>query len=330
MIVEKLKSPYPYFGGKSLVTDQVWQRFGNVYNYVEPFFGSGAVLLGRPHEPRCETINDKDCMVSNFWRATEMASDEVAFYCDRPVNEADLHAVHTWLLKQIKETDFVERMMTDPEFFNAKIAGRWCWGLGMWIGSGWCTDRATLKHPNLKRNNGGGVHRKRQILRRSGSGVHRQIPDLRGDSGAYGRGVHRCGLGPMQEYFRLLKDRMRRVRVCCGDWSRICGPSPTFKIGLTGVLLDPPYHESTGRDKELYKEEDLTISQKVREWAIEQGENKLMRIALCGLEGEHDMPASWDKVAWKGNGGYAKNKEERKLERIWYSPHCLKPEKLLI
>lgn len=43
-----LKAPFPYFGGKSRVTREVWARFGDVPNYVEPFFGSGAVLLGRP------------------------------------------------------------------------------------------------------------------------------------------------------------------------------------------------------------------------------------------------------------------------------------------
>ena len=48
----KLKAPFPWFGGKSRVAHFVWPRFGNVGNYVEPFAGSLAVLLKRPHEPR--------------------------------------------------------------------------------------------------------------------------------------------------------------------------------------------------------------------------------------------------------------------------------------
>ena len=44
-----LRSPFPWFGGKSRVAGLVWDRFGDVPNYVEPFFGSGAVLFGRPH-----------------------------------------------------------------------------------------------------------------------------------------------------------------------------------------------------------------------------------------------------------------------------------------
>lgn len=49
---EALKAPFPWFGGKRKVAKEVWQRFGNVKNYVEPFFGSGAVLLGRPDKER--------------------------------------------------------------------------------------------------------------------------------------------------------------------------------------------------------------------------------------------------------------------------------------
>ena len=35
-----MKSPFPWFGGKSKVAEIVWERFGDVQNYVEPFFGS--------------------------------------------------------------------------------------------------------------------------------------------------------------------------------------------------------------------------------------------------------------------------------------------------
>lgn len=41
---EILKAPFPWFGGKSRVAPQVWERFGDVDNYVEPFAGSLAVL----------------------------------------------------------------------------------------------------------------------------------------------------------------------------------------------------------------------------------------------------------------------------------------------
>jgi DNA adenine methylase len=43
-----LKAPFPYFGGKSKIAGAVWQRFGDVQNYVEPFCGSATMLLARP------------------------------------------------------------------------------------------------------------------------------------------------------------------------------------------------------------------------------------------------------------------------------------------
>src|SRR3990167_2528692 len=82
-----LRAPFPWFGAKSRIASLVWSRFGDVPNMVEPFFGSGAVLLGRPHPPRLETVNDKDGFVSNFWRATIADPDAVAEHADWPVNE---------------------------------------------------------------------------------------------------------------------------------------------------------------------------------------------------------------------------------------------------
>jgi hypothetical protein len=54
-----------------------------------------------------------------------------------------------------------------------------------------------------------------------------------------------------------------------------------------------------------------------------------MRIALCGYEGEHEMPDSWECVPWKARGGYSSQgenaaRENTYRERIWFSPHCLK------
>ena len=56
-----MKAPFPYFGGKSTVADKVWAALGNPKHYIEPFFGSGAVLLNRTvFDPSryTETIND--------------------------------------------------------------------------------------------------------------------------------------------------------------------------------------------------------------------------------------------------------------------------------
>lgn len=62
-----------------MIADEVWQYLGDVDHYIEPFFGSGAVLLNRPHSGRrTETVNDKDGFIANVWRALQFAPDEVA------------------------------------------------------------------------------------------------------------------------------------------------------------------------------------------------------------------------------------------------------------
>src|SRR5262245_35028869 len=97
MSTDILKAPFPYFGGKSRIAWLVWERFGHVQNYVEPFFGSGAVLLGCPWPGHTETVNDIDALLANFWRALAADPDAVAAHADWPVNEVDLHARHRYL-----------------------------------------------------------------------------------------------------------------------------------------------------------------------------------------------------------------------------------------
>lgn len=305
-----LRAPFPRFGGKSAVAAEVWRAFGDPANYVEPFFGTGAVLLARPTDPGTETVNDADCYLANFWRATQADPEAVARHADWPVNEADLHARHLWLVRQ---EGFRERMKTDPDYFDAKIAGWWVWGCCSWIGSGWCEprERGDGRPPvQLPR------------LGDAGMGVHWKLPEL-----GSARGILRVAEGPGYVYSLLaaLSERLRRVRVACGDWSRVCGDSVTWRHGVTAVFLDPPYGDGAGG---LYAEHDQTLSSKVRAWAIEAGARKDMRIALCGYEGEHEMPSTWRTYAWKARGGYGSQREDgtnenARRERVWFSPHCL-------
>jgi len=56
--------------------------------------------------------------------------------------------------------------------------------------------------------------------------------------------------------------------------------------------------------------EDRTVSVDVREWCLEWDDDPRMRIALCGYDGEHDMPDTWDCVAWKARGGYGSQSQQ--------------------
>lgn len=357
----KLRAPFPWFGGKSRAAHLIWPRLGTVPNYVEPFAGSLATLLYRPDVPRIETVNDLDCYLANFWRALAAEPAKVAKWADWPVNEADLHARHRWLVKHGRR--HVERLKTDPAYYNAKIAGWWVWGQCLWIGSGWCampqwTGRANVgrdvrgihsrrlgsaswkKAPNLHRGPGKGVtglkgeppkKRFAGTGNGQGTGVHRtfaqQKPQLSGDGSGESRGLLKAGTRAqgLQAYLQELSDRLRRVRVCCGDWKRVVTPATTTYIGLTGILLDPPYDQDR---RSICYSEDHDVAAEVRAWALEHGDDPKLRIALCGYEGEHAMPDTWECVPWRAHGGYARSKRakaNRGAERIWFSPHCLRP-----
>lgn len=254
-----LAAPFPWFGGKRRAAALVWSRFGNVPNYVEPFAGSLAVLLGRPGGPgKVETANDLDAFVANFWRAVQTAPAEVAEWADWPVNEADLHPRHAWLVAQ--REGLRERLLADPEYSDAKIAGWWVWGISAWIGNGWCSKDERL-HQSLPKVGvpGNGIHaptvrNQRPALSAIGRGVHAAGKKPRTHRGT---GLHRSGLP--SDIFDRLRDRLRGVRVCCGDWMRVLGRST---LGLdtshgmtpTGVLLDPPYAHDL-REKRLYAED---------------------------------------------------------------------------
>jgi hypothetical protein len=459
-----------YAGGKRKVAPLIWDRFGDVDNYIEPFMGSAAVLLARPHPPRVETANDTSHFICNFFRAIQADPEQVAWWANHPVNEADLHARHRYLLGLDVPTPecvvperyrrhplleriyrdahadawrsrhpspaaaFRERVRQDPHFYDSKFAGWFCWGICCWIGSGWCDERIgepdvkrpaiggskngqkwgqgihakgpadpTAKRPQLSGDNPGsygkGVHARGPSEKMPllggyggnggmfyGSGVHSQgptqkLPDIGGHCGGTGRGVHQVS-GPHQKrvalghpagrgvhrfpepspdrsddaagtnarrlawltgWFGALSDRLRCVRVCCGDWERVCGSdSTTTRLGTVGLLLDPPYpvHTPDGtpsRAAGLYGAgDDAAAADRIRDRVLaycrEHGPDPLFRIAVCGYDtdGYAELEAlGWEVVAWRGSGGYSNQSKRKNInrdrERIWFSPSCIKP-----
>ena len=342
---EPLRAPFPWFGGKRDVAEIIWQRLGDVPNYVEPFFGSGAVMLARPHAPKTETINDADHYVSNFWRAVQADPEAVARHADWPVNETDLHARHWWLITEGRQR--LAMLLVDPNGYCPQVAGWWLWGTCSWIGSGFCSGKGPwwpgasgwCKAGDGESNAGLGINRQLPHLGNAGLGINRQLPHL----GNAGMGINRqsphlgdAGRGQfIIDWLTSLCARLDRVRVCSGDWSRVTGPSVTHRHGLTGVFLDPPYADTAQRTEGLYATDSLNVAHDVRRWAIEEGRNPLMRICLAGYEGEHAMPDDWVTVQWKANGGFGSQNEDAEgvgrvnatKERLWFSPACIRVEK---
>lgn len=290
--------PAPYFGGKRRAAAIIWERMGDVGNWVEPFGGTGAVLLARPadHRARVETLNDLDGLLVNVHRALRADPLGVADVCDYPVTEVDLYARHRALVAA--RAGLTARLEADPRYYDVELAGWWLWGASAWIGDGWCNGA-----------------------------LSRQLPAIGG------KGVHAIGLQRvLHDTFARLAARLRYVRFPCGDWKRVLTPAVTWRHGLTGILFDPPYTEGSvdyavgGR-----------VSADVRAWCAEHWDDRqpngdpAYRLALCGYEGEHDEieALGWEVVAWKAGGGYGNQRKNgfnhnARRERIWFSPHCLR------
>lgn len=406
----KFPPPFPWFGGKSRVSDIVWERFGNVECYVEPFFGSGAILFNRPTAPRYEIINDKDGFVANFWRSVRRDPEAVAEWAIWPCSEVDLLARHRWLCERTRKRAFLSAMESDPEYYDVQIAGWWVCGICYWLGGGgWCTGewdssvgkgdlakletgvlpllgrgtgtnrskrhRGTAPDANVSQLDGvvpkrpvmgreSGITRKMPHVTTAGTGVTRRLPSIqRGlDKGAMKQRSRRARDGVWRArphltgdqgisrngdssdwwddnntvgYLQAIAERLRRVKVCCGEFDRVLSDGVLATFGTHGVFLDPPYQptndESVRRDPAIYGcEWSQDLKTRILEWCLGTTKKGIPRqdaykIALCGYSGEYDLPG-WEIVAWKGVRGYATSKNSnRKQERIWFSPACDRP-----
>jgi site-specific DNA-adenine methylase len=278
--------------------------------------------------PRIETVNDIDNYIANFWRALQHAPDEVAETADHPVNECDLTARHIWLVNQGAER--VARLDGDPDYYDAQIAGWWVWGISCWIGSGWCSGKGPWmnidgKIAHVDVDDSTGVSRRRVRLGHQ-KGVKRQRIHLASNIGVNRRRID------LAAYLSALADRLRYVRVCCGDWSRVVTDGALSHGSTVGVFLDPPY-DTDIRAGFIYNSDGAHghISADVRQWALEHADNPRYRIVLAGYEGEHDMPDTWRVIEWSASSSYqtANSSQEngnavnRHLERLWLSPNCL-------
>lgn len=319
-MAEQLKAPFPYFGGKSGAVAQVWEAFGEVKNYVEPFMGSAAMLLGAPEGKRIETINDFDGFVANFFRAVAHDPDAVAHAADWPCNEIDLEARNWWLTNQ--QAEFKQKL-GDPDFYDAKVAGWWVWGMCNSIGDGWIGGKGPWTHDGEKWNKRPRSGNKHIIphLGDAGNGINRQLPHL-----SAGRGGEHPRTTFIREWMQNLHQRLRDVRVTCGDWSRVVKDSVTTRHGLSGIFLDPPYEK--GAMDYGAGGMGLGIAKDVQAWCAANGDNPLLRIVLCGHVGEHDalLAHGWHVRKWKARKGYAMTAEavaNSAGETLWCSPHCV-------
>ena len=289
-----MNSPFPYFGGKRTVAAAVWARLGSPAQYIEPFCGSAAVLLACPRPAALEVVCDGSGFIANFWRSVKHQPGAVAEWADYPVSHIDLGARHGWLMAQ---RDRIGSAMQDPDWpGDAKVAGWWLWGQCCWIGSGWCDWFGQIPHASD-----------------AGMGVQAigQIPH----AGNAGRGADAlltsCGRTAWAWLHRIA-DRLERVRVVHGDWSRCLNNH--FGGDDTAVFLDPPY-----RSYEALYGKAGAVADAVESWARE---NEHLRIALCGHRDDYKL-AGWDAVEWSRGRLTYSGGQTTDSECVWYSPACL-------
>lgn len=323
-----LKAPFPYFGGKSSVAHIVWAALGKPDHYMEPFFGSGAVLLARPDyvpQKTVETVNDKDGFIANVWRSIQFSPEETAKWCDWPVNHADLAARKAALIRN--EDRLIQNLIADEKWHDPIMAGYWIWAASCWIGSGLTRPGAI---PRVAES--AGVHSIGKRPHIAGAkGVHfiGKRPHLSGAMSS-GVAVHSRQSDGIYAWMQQLSERLRYVRVVCGDWTRVCGGNWQDNLGQCGIFFDPPYAAKDRSD--CYHKEDFDVAHDVRAWAIERGKKPSYRIVIAGYD-EHSELADhgWTLQEWRTSGGYAKTakgdsrgKKNKAREVLWFSPYCLK------
>ena len=317
-----MKAPFQWFGGKRVVVDDVWQRFGSVKQYIEPFCGSAAILLGAREPASLEVIGDLSGFVANFWRCVKMQPAKTAEWADYPVSHIDLGARHRWLMEQ---RDRLGAELHDPNWpGDPQVAGWWLWGQCAWIGSGWC-DWFAGKIPHVT-DAGRGIRASGKIphVGNAGRGIQAsgQIPHVTNA----GMGIHGVGSGDTAGHLltsggkaawvalHKLATRLDRVRVIHGEWDRCLNHH--YGKEQTAVFLDPPYvgFEALYGDKR-------PVALDVCEWAREHAH---LRVALCGHVGDYDLPG-WEQFLWSRDSSTYGSNKTKDAECIWFSPACLPP-----
>ena len=143
-----------------------------------------------------------------------------------------------------------------------------------------------------------------------------------GDSlqrGNHGKGIKGCNF--TRAWYDAVCERMARVQVLCGDWSR-CVTRAAVQLdtcATVGVFLDPPYGEGSGVE---YEDGTGAVAAEVWEWAIENGNNHRLRIVVAGYQDSRTLPSGWTAIERTEKGGYGSGNGNRHRERLWCSPHC--------
>ena len=296
-----LKQIFRYPGGKRRVVPVINQCFGKIDVRVDAFTGSSAWVLAS--EPvKYEVVNDADGYVVNYLRAIREAPDEVARYLDVP--PAELEVMAFAIFQKHKLPELVAKLGADSDFYDAKIAARWAYLMAYKITLA-SPERGAwgVRDGNLTFGVEDGVKR---------YGMNFPNPFL----------ARLVREGRVSEYLNALSARLKNVTILWNDFEAILNSFITNeRNGVIGILLDPPY--TPMKNRVVYFTETEDVWNRTARWAVENGEKKHLRIAVCGYFTEQTnalFPQSWERYLWKQAGWLP----QQQKECIWFSPYCVK------
>lgn len=281
----RLKAPFPWFGGKSIVTDTVVPKLAGSQLYVEPFAGSLAVYLGMPKATH-EVVNDYDCLVVNAWRAISHHPNELAdFLQNRPLMEVD----NKWAIEQARKPTIREIVSSSPSGCDVKFAGIWLQFQSAAIGGFGKTGIAKSKPCGVF----SGMRRSR--LREVFNELAKRF----------------CGA------YILFGDWAACLTPAALDHTR-----RTVSVFLDPPYMGTEDVYSHGGGGEHTSE--ASIAMKVQDWCREHESIDSIKICLAGHVSDYDLPG-WECVRWARNRGFATDsgkKAERHEEALFFSPSC--------
>ena len=286
--------PTKYHGSKQRWADDVWEKFGDVDVFVEPFCGSAAVWLNCPYNIPTVFLYDVSGLICNYLRAVKHNPDAVIDHSVHPIVHQDLNARTAWLTEWEKEN--AEKMNTDPHWYDPQAAGWWWW-----------VQEITIHGHNRQKY--------RNIPRRSGN------PGLR----------HRLSNGtPMavREGLRVrllaVRDKLSMAAIINRSWEFAVRPAGLYLTRAydkyptpRAVFLDPPYKS---RWQGIYKGQVPQVAHDSYAWAVQNGDNPRLRVAYCCGSDDFECPDGWTTI---GPHQYPGCRNENEGEVIYFSPACL-------
>lgn len=290
--MKKLRLPFTYFGGKAAISDVIWKHLGDPKCYIEPFLGSGAVLLNRPSFKgnRTEIVNDNWGLLVNFWRAMKYEPQEVYDGMEFPAAHDELMARAYFCFTEGKTR--IASILGDPGGYDILTAkywgyimrhgaarvitsenGAWKWEEGAWTpsGSDIGTDKIAILHAYME---GGRV------------------------------------VNPPYPQYDEIHKRLKDVIIYNRDAVDVlAGMEGVMTRGTTGIFLDPPYRDLDHTwDGGVYHDNATAeVIPRMLDWVLKNEQNPNVRIVIAGFKGDYPELAHWNHVMWDKHPGMSKH-----------------------